>query len=171
MHLSSTILVLASAFLVGSYALNMYVLASHLVASNNTTHYLHSVTHEPSSSSVPETDSHRPREALPKPAGCNGGSYRATNATAAAAECTASGCKSCLAPFENQGYYYAICECNVSDSLSVLRSRGCRGRLIANSERNFRQGLKVGLRDLGDLYGGSGFGGGWIEGKVKLDGK
>ena len=71
---------------------------------------------------MPGTDSRRPREAVPEPAGCNGGSYRATNSTAAASECAASGCHTCMTPFLNQGYYYAICECNVSGTYK--RSEG-----------------------------------------------
>ena len=55
-------------------------------------------------------DINSPRVA--EPAGCNGQSYRSMNETVAAADCKA-GCKqsTCLAPFYNGGYYYAICEC------------------------------------------------------------
>lgn len=54
--------------------------------------------------SISENDSRRRREALPEPAGCNGGSFQATTSATAAAECASSGCQTCQAPFANGGY-------------------------------------------------------------------
>ncbi|KAM0802295.1 hypothetical protein BDR22DRAFT_844073 [Usnea florida] len=65
-----------------------------------------------------------PREPAPLPAGCSGQSYQATTSAAAASECAASGCQTCLTPFENGGFWYAVCECNVSDCADVGGGKG-----------------------------------------------
>lgn len=118
MHFSSALLALASVFIVGSSALNMFVYPSFSPSPQNySLHCLLSLTHF----NIQGADSRRPREAVPEPAGCTGGSYRATTSAAAASECTAGGCHSCMTPFLNQGYYYAICECNVSKSVDMMR--------------------------------------------------
>lgn len=157
MHFSSALLVLASAFIVGSSALNMFVF--HPLSIPHSSPFLSSPllpknilpSHFPLWSrawyffAILESDIHRPREALPVPAGCNGGSFQATTSAAAAAECAASGCQSCMTPFANGGYYYAICECNVSGSRLIKKRERVDLRLNGNSKQKVRSGCRVSL--------------------------
>ena len=102
------------------------------------------------------THSRRPREALPEPAGCNGGSYQATTSAAAAAECAASGCQTCQTPFANGGFYYAICLCNVSTSVNMMRN----GQMLTESSvkvgcEEHEHSAMVRGRDIGESLGSS----------------
>ncbi|CAL8576548.1 hypothetical protein XPA_002423 [Xanthoria parietina] len=51
-----------------------------------------------------------PRAAAPEPAGCNGGSYRDPDKATAEALCKSHCLDSCIT-FQNQDYWYSVCQC------------------------------------------------------------